>query len=229
MTEPIEDPEQARHAADSATGTRMASTRARIALGAAAVVAVAAISVVLTLVVSDTGGGPTYDQAEVDAQLAAARSALPSASPGAPGDPGAEQIVVTDQGTFVGRCVSGQPLLSRWTLNAGYRLPDPSILNDPSRMAAIVIRPVDPQKSPPPSPPAERLKLRGWEFFRYPSGWLTAGLVVQGSQDELLWESFTCQEGKFVSEPVDPRHAVKWRYLVPDPEPTTKPSPSPTS
>ncbi len=202
MTEPIEDSSLP----EPAAGARMSGTPARIALSAIAVVVVAAISVILTLLVSDTGGPRTYTQAEVDAQLAAVRSAQPSPSP-SPHAPGTEQIVVTDEGTFVGRCVSGQPLLARWTLNAGYRLPDPSTFDDPKRIA-VMVRPPAKDQTSRPAPEA-------WYKATYRLGWIvpgagfSTGLLVDNGQNEFIWESFVCREGVFASGPDTAKYTIK--------------------
>ncbi len=201
MTEPIEDSRPP----EPAEGARMSSTPARIALSAIAVVAVAAISVVLTLLVSDTDGPRTYTQAEVDAQLAAVRSAQPSPSP-SPHAPGAEQIVVTDEGTFVGRCVSGQPLLARWTLNAGYRLPEPSAVDDPKRV--VVFRIPSMSQTPLPEPGAVPKSTTRWGWIT-PGGWFSTGLLVENSQKEFIWESFTCREGVFAAGPEGFRYSIE--------------------
>ncbi|GIH02678.1 hypothetical protein Rhe02_07450 [Rhizocola hellebori] len=203
MTEPIEDSRPP----EPSEGARMSGTPARIALSAIAVVAVAAISVVLTLLVSDTDGPRTYTQAEVDAQLAAVRSAQPSPSPSpSPHAPGAEQIVVTDEGTFVGRCVNGQPLLDRWTLNAGYKLPEPSVFDDARR--TVVIRALDPSRTPEPSP-AGRVKAPYRWGWMAPGGWFSTGLLVEKSQNEFVWESFICREGVFAGGPVGFRYTLE--------------------
>jgi hypothetical protein len=184
----------------------MSGTPARIALSAIAVVVVAAVSVVLTLLVSDTDGPRTYTQAEVDAQLAAVRSAQPSPSP-SPHAPGAEQIVVTDEGTFVGRCVSGQPLLARWTLNTGYRLPDPSIFTDANQRFAVVRVPgAGPTPQPSPATWVKAPTRWGWLTV---GGGFTTGLLVEKSPKEFIWESFTCRDGVFVGGPEGLRYIME--------------------
>jgi hypothetical protein len=202
MTEPIEDSPLP----EPETRARMSGTPARIALSAIAVVVVAAISVVLTLLVSDTDGPRTYTQAEVDAQLAAVRAAQPSPSP-SPHAPGEEQIVVTEEGTFVGRCVSGQPLLARWTLNAGYKLPDTSVFDDPERRVVVVRVP---QTGQTPQPvPRNMLKAPvrwGWITA---GGWFATGLLVEKSPNEFIWESFHCKEGVFAGGPDGLRYSVE--------------------